>query len=210
MAVPKPTLICRITHYRNVPWVLDHGIHCRTSPTNDPNFINIGHGEVIGKRALRLVRTGPGGFLNDYVPFYFSTHSVMLYNIHTGRVEGVSVRQEEIVFIVSSIEKLGELKLPFVYSDGHALAANTVFFTNIADLEKLDWATIQSQDFKRRMNDLDRTRRYQAECLVHRHVPLEALLGIGCKDQERVNLLQQEVTSRGLSVKIRLCPKWYF
>jgi hypothetical protein len=71
MPIPKPSYIYRITHFRNVPWILDHGLHCRRSHTQDPNFINIGNRELIDKRAMRIVAVPPGGVLNDYVPFYF-------------------------------------------------------------------------------------------------------------------------------------------
>ena len=210
MPVPQPTHIFRITHHRNVPWILAHGIHCRTSATQDPNFINIGNQELIDKRATRPVSIGPGGFLNDYVPFYYAPHSMMLFNIHTGRVEGVSVKQEDIVYLVSSTQKLAELNLPHVFTDGHAVTANTDYFTDAAELARLDWETIQSRDFKRRLDDLDRTRRYQAECLVHKHLPMEAILGIACKDQAGVKFIEQEVTARGQAVKVAARPAWYF
>lgn len=210
MPVPQPTHIFRITHIRNVPWILAHGIHCRTSATQDPNFVNIGNQELIDKRATRTVAKGPGGYLNDYVPFYFAPHSMMLFNIHTGRVEGVSVKQEEIVYLVSSTQKLAELNRTHVFTDGHAVAANTNYFTAAPDLARLDWPAIQSKDFKRQMNDLDRTRRYQAECLVHEHVPMAAILGIACKDEARVKLVEQEVTACGQAVKVAARSNWYF
>lgn len=210
MSPPKPTIIYRITHYRNVPWILDHGVHCRTSPEQDPNFINIGNKDLIDRRASRSVLIPPGGCLNDYVPFYFTPHSIMLYNIHTGRVEGVAVKQEDIVIIVSSLEKLIECKLPFVYTDGHAFPWNTEYYDDVSSLERLDWSTILSGDFKKRLDDPDRQRRYQAECLVYHHLPLEAVLGVVCKEQSYVDSLQQEVTKRGSSVKITKRTQWYY
>ncbi len=210
MPAPKPTIIYRITHYRNVPWILDHGIHCRTSPEQDPNFVSIGNKDLIDRRNTRAVAIAPGGFLNDYVPFYFAPHSMMLLNIHTGRVEGVKAKQEDIVFLVSSVEKLAEQKVQFIFTDGHAVPWNTEYFTDPADIEKLAWEMILSRDFKKRLDDPDRQRRYQAECLVHRHVPLTALLGIACKDQTRADFLQQAVTERGGTVRMVRKPQWYF
>lgn len=210
MPAPKPAIIYRITHYKNVPWILDHGIHCHASPEQDPNFVAIGNKDIIDRRSTRPVPVPPGGCLNDYVPFYFASHSMMLLNIHTGRVEGVKARQEDIVFLVSSVEKLTEQRLPFIFTDGHAVPRNTNYLTDPADLEKLDWTTIRSRDFKKRLDDPDRQRRYQAECLVHRQVPLTALLGLACKDQTGADFLQQAVTERAQTVTIAQKPLWYY
>jgi hypothetical protein len=210
MPPQAPTPIYRITHYKNVPWILAHGCHCRNSSMQDPNFVNIGNPELIDKRASRTVSVPPGGSLNDYVPFYFAPHSIMLYNIHTGRVEGVSVKQAEIVYLVSSIERLQESQVSFVFTDGHAFTSNTRYFTDTAALAQLEWATIRSKDFRKRLDDPDRTRRYQAECLVHRHLPAEAIIEIVCKDSEREILLQQQVISKGSSVKVLKNGQYYF
>jgi hypothetical protein len=210
MPVPTPTLIYRITHHRNLPWILDHGVHSRASPGQDPDFVNIGNKDLIDHRAHRAVPCAPLGRLNDYVPFYFSPHSLMLFQIHKGGVEGVSVKQGEIIFLVSSIERLTELRIPFIFTDGHAYPNNTTYFTDAAELTKLDWATIQSKDFKKRLDDPDRSRRYQAECLVHQRLPVEALLGIACKDETGLNYVQREIAARNLQLQAATRSTWYF
>jgi hypothetical protein len=39
---PERALIFRIAHLECVPWILKHGLHCRNSPAQDPNYVNIG------------------------------------------------------------------------------------------------------------------------------------------------------------------------
>lgn len=56
---PDKALIFRITHIANVPWLLDHGLHCRNSPEFDPNFRNIGNPDLISRRHHRAVPVGP-------------------------------------------------------------------------------------------------------------------------------------------------------
>src|SRR3546814_10614289 len=59
------------------------------------------------------------GVLADYVPFYFTPFSVMMKNIHSGR----SVQQrsnDEIVILVSSLYRVEQMGLPFVYTTAHA------------------------------------------------------------------------------------------
>jgi hypothetical protein len=135
---------------------------------------------------------------------------MMLYNIYTGRVEGVSTKQEEIVYILSSIEKLQELGVRFVFTDGHALACNTRYFDGLEALKQLDWVTIHSKDFRKRLDDLDRSRRYQAECLVHNRLPIEAITHIVCKDADREYFLHEQVNSRQSSVTVLKANQYYF
>ena len=81
---PEKALIFRIVHVENLPWILEHGLHCRNSPDQDPNYVNIGSVDLIEKRSRRLVPIPPGGTLSDYVPFYFTPFSIMMLNIKTG------------------------------------------------------------------------------------------------------------------------------
>jgi hypothetical protein len=113
---PKKALIFRIIHRDNVPWILDHGLHAQNGEIADPNYRNIGNVDLIQKRAHRVVEVGPGGTLSDYIPFYFTPFSIMMYNIHTG-YNVQQVCNEEIVILVSSLVRLSELAIPFVFTD---------------------------------------------------------------------------------------------
>jgi ssDNA thymidine ADP-ribosyltransferase, DarT len=210
MPVPQPTLIHRITHCANLPWILEHGVCCRATENQDPNFVNIGDRDLIARRETRAVEIHPGGHLSNYVPFYFSPHSVMLYKIHTGEVPGCTARQKEIIFLVSSIQRLQERSLTFLFTDGHASPRNTQYFSDPKDLEQLDWGTIRSKDFKKRLEDPDRSRRYQAECLVYERVPLEALLAVGCRDTTCLNIVKEKIQCVVNGIKVVVRPGWYF
>src|SRR5271165_2250301 len=210
MPVPEPTLIYRITHCSNLSWILEHGICCTAETDQDPSFVDIGNREVITRRETRSVEIPPGGYLPHYVPFYFNSHSIMLYQIHTGRVEGCTARQRDIIFLVCSVQRLQELGLTFVFTDGHAFPKNTRYFNVPTDLDQLDWNAIQSKDFRKRLEDPDRSRRYQAECLVHRRVPLDALLGIGCFDTTCLNVVKEKIQYVGNTIKAAVKSHWYF
>jgi hypothetical protein len=77
----QKALIFRIIHCRNVPWVLDHGIHCGSSTTRDANYITIGHADLISKRTSRSIPIAPRGTLANYVPSYFTPYSPLMLNI---------------------------------------------------------------------------------------------------------------------------------
>src|SRR6267378_4370006 len=117
---PEAGWIFRITHVQNVPWILDHGLHCQNSDCLDPNFVPIGLTGLIEKRTTRRVHIGPSGTLSDYVPFYFTPWSIMMYKIKTGHEDVIQRPNAEIVILVSSVRKLNELKLPFIFTNGHA------------------------------------------------------------------------------------------
>lgn len=115
---PEKALIWRIVHRDNLPWILDNGLHCASSEVQAPNYVNIGNAELIDKRRTRRVPIEPSGMLADYVPFYFTPFSVMMQNIHSGW----SVQQrgnDEILILVSSLHRVAELGLPFVFTNAH-------------------------------------------------------------------------------------------
>jgi hypothetical protein len=194
----------------NLSWILEHGVCCRADKDQDPNFVNIGNQDLITRRRTRAVEIQPGGYLPDYVPFYFSPHSIMLYQIHRGQVPGCTARQRDIIYLVSSVQKLQEQGITFIFTDGHAFPLNTRYFDDPANLKELDWNTIRSKDFRRRLEDDERFRRYQAECLVHGRVPLEALLGVACLDSTCLNAAKEKIQYAGNAIKVAARPDWYF
>ncbi len=103
---PKNALIFRIIHRDNMPWVLDHGLYCRSSNTFDPHYVTIGNPDLIERRSRHPVPLPPGGTLDDYVPFYFTPYSPMLYNIKTGYGNIRKRGNNEIVVLVSSLNAL--------------------------------------------------------------------------------------------------------
>jgi len=190
---PASARIFRITHIRNVPWILEHGLHCRSSMTVDQNFIPIGLPELIDKRSGHPVPISPGGTLADYVPFYFTPKSIMLLNIKTG-YNGVIKRQNaEIAILVSSLHKLAEIDAHFVFTNGHAYMQESEYFSDLSALDKIDWDLLRRVDFKRNPDDPGKVGRYQAEALVHRHVPVKALVGVACYDASAAASLASEV-----------------
>jgi hypothetical protein len=97
-------LIFRIVHSANIPWILEHGeVRCKNSAEQDPDYVNIGSESLIAKRASRSVPIPPGGTLSDYVPFYFTPLSPMMYNIRTGYGGIMRRENREIVVLVSSV-----------------------------------------------------------------------------------------------------------
>jgi hypothetical protein len=207
---PKKALIFRIVHRDNVPWILDHGFHCRNSRTFDPNYVEIGNSDLIAKRSHHHISTPPGGTLSDYVPFYFTPFSPMLYNITTGW-GGIRKRSNaEIVIMVSSLHELRKRNIPFLFTDRHAYLNAARFFSDLAELDQIDWPMLQRRDFESDPEDPSKKERYQAEALVHKHLPIDAFLGlVSYNDQVAANL-NEALAQRRMSIKVIKKSDWYF
>lgn len=207
---PEKALIWRIVHRDNLPWLLDNGLHCANSPTQAPDYVAIGNADLISRRTHREVPIAPGGTLADYVPFYFTPFSPMMYNIYTGR-GGVPKRSnEEICILVSSLPRVNALGLRFVFTDRHAYPPLARYFNDVAQLKEIDWPLLQARNFQRNPDDPAQIERYQAEALVYGHLPTEALLGVVCYTDTVKILLEGEAQTRGLMLDIRARPGWYF
>ena len=201
--------IFRVTHIDNVPWILRNGIHCQNSSLLDPNFREIGLPDLIQTRKSRIVPVHPGGTLADYVPFYFTPWSPMLYKLKTGH--GVrQVPMSEIVILISSLGRLAEVGATFLYTDRHASLQAAVFNSNLDGLDCVDWKGLQSRDFKHDPDQPDKLERYQAEALVYRVVPLEALLLIACHGGPQRLALENHISRTGVSMRVVERPAWYF
>jgi hypothetical protein len=207
---PEKARIFRIAHVANLAWILANGVHCKRSPTKDDGFIQIGNPELILKRATRRVPIEPGGTLDDYIPFYFTPFSPMLYNIKTGW-GGIQQRpMQEIVILVSSLHDLLRHGISFVFTDRHAYLQAAEFFRDLPDLDRVDWKILQTRDFTRDPNDPGKLERYQAEALVHRHVPVSVLKGIVCHGPEEETTVRRLVQNAEVQVAVAVRPAWFF
>lgn len=202
--------IWRIIHKDNLPWILANGLHCGNSTTRSPSWVNIGNTELIQRRNTRFVPLPPHGTLNDYVPFYFTPFSPMMYNIYSGRGGVVQRRNEEIVILVSTLKHIHALEHPFVFTDGHAYTQFTNFYDDLSDLTNIDWSLLQSRNFQRDPNDLSKMDRYQAEALIYNYLPANALMHVICYTETVKSQIVQLVQASGLQIGVHAMKEWYF
>ena len=207
---PENAWLFRITHIANVPWVLAKGLYCCNSKCLDPNFQEIGNPEVIGKRTRRQVLTPPGGVLSDYIPFYFTPYSPMLLNIKTGYQGLKMTPMPDIAIIFTSLHKIRDEGVGYVFSDRMALVATAQFFSDLRELDNVDWPLLKSRNFKRDPDDPGKVERYMAEALIHQYLPVKALLGIACHGPAQQKQLQDEASRLALTTPIVVQPGWYF
>lgn len=202
--------IFRIVHRDNLGWILDNGLHCRTSHLHDPNYVEIGNPDLIDKRQVRVVPISPGGSLSDYIPFYFTPRSPMLFNIKTGW-NGIRQRSNsEILILVSSLRRLRKMGQSFIFTDQHAYTPMANFYDDLDRLDQIDWTILQNSDFKKDLDDLGKPARYQAEALIHGVMPVGHLAGIACCDAANVKTVHAQLAAREITLNVAARPGWYF
>jgi len=134
----------------------------------------------------------------------------MLYNIKRG-YNGIQLTpMAEVVILVSSLYRVEEAELPFVSTDRHAYLQTAQFKTDLRDLNVVDWEILAARNFRRDPNDPGTIERYQAEALIHHHVPVSSLFGIACNGPQPESRLLGMLETAKVSLKIVVKPEWYF
>ncbi len=201
------TYIYRMTHIENIPHIINYGITHKTSINSNKNFKPIGDSSLISTRDTFLMPNGD--FLGEYIPFYIGLRTPMLYVIQKG-YNGVTVlHPTKIVYCVSSIQKVIDTKIDYVYTDGHATDGFTKFYfpgdiVNIED--QIDFKATKAKFWKDE-NDLDLKRRKEAEFLIKSDLQFQDILGFVVYDKKA----KTELSSMGIaSQKIVVKKTLYF
>ncbi|GIV30500.1 MAG: hypothetical protein KatS3mg028_1566 [Bacteroidia bacterium] len=179
----------RMTHIDNVPHILRYGITHKASPNANPHYKTIGDPSLISTRDNFLLQNGRS--LGDYIPFYFGVRMPMLYVIQKGFNGLTPTPAEEIVYCVTSVQKVIESRLDFIYTDGHAVDKFSSRFgpEDINKIEnQVDFKAVKEKDWHN-TEDLDLKRRKQAEFLIQGDLPFEAILGFIVYNQNAQNAL---------------------
>lgn len=209
---PRPTPIYRIVHINNLGRIVDaEGLVCENRrPFFEEDFHSIAHRNIQQRRHHTSVPCGPGGTIHDYVPWYFGTRSPMLYANHRGNVPTNTDGQQAIIYLVSTVEAVVAAGLPFVFTDGHAIMFNSVFYDDLARLDQIDWPLMSAQYWHDTDDDPDRSRRKQAEFLVHSAFPWSLVHEIGVYDEGRLQEVRSSLQGRTHQPTVRLKRAWYF
>ena len=173
--------IYHITHFANLVSMVNQGGICCDSIEIAGSLatVDIAHENIKARRRNRRVNVGPLGTLADYAPFYFAPRSPMLNAIHNDAVEGYTDGQNPIVHLVVYVEDIVASSIPFVFTDGHAEMEVSGQFTDLTDLQKIDWEVMEARYWASTNTDPGRKQRRQAEFLVYQICPWDLIKEIG-------------------------------
>ena len=134
----------------------------------------------------------------------------MLLNIKTGWQGMTITPMRDIAILVASVHRLAEDRVTCLLVDRHAYLAAARFSSDTDGLSGLDWPRLQEVDFRRRPDDPELFERYQAEALVHGHLPVRHLNQVVCYGTEQLDDLAEQIERRGLEITVSAQPTWYF
>ena len=170
--------------------------------------MNIGHTHIKARRLNRVVLVGSRGTVGDYVPFYFAPKSPMLFAISRGNVAGYTAGQQPVIYLCSSTEAVDAAKLRWVFTEGHADMGYTDFFDDFKDLTRVDWSLMKEKYWRDTDEDPDRSRRRQAEFLVHNFFPWNLVSNVAVYDGSVATTVSGILTGQSPTVAIQ--QGWYY
>ena len=201
-------------HIQNLQHDLENGLYAKNKCIVNKKYVGIGSQEVITQRDRCKVKCFPETVVNDYVPFYFSVRTPMLYNIHTGH--GVPpLPQRNIIYLCCKLADVATDQFTWCYTNGNAAKAITKFYSSLKDIDiRVDWRSINTTDFRddNADGDEDRVRKKHAEFLVRNFVPVKYVKAIVVFDQAVKTEVEKIVKTAELDIKIAVNPnnKYYF
>lgn len=200
-----------ITHINNIPSIATSGLLSQTNPAlNGLPRIDIAHREIVGRRSDVVIPLSCGGKLTDYVPFYFAPRSPMLYTIHMGNVAQYQGGQSDIVYLVTTVERLTKICSCF-FTDGHPVAYPRAFYDNFAKIHDIvDFSIMRDKMWCNTPQDPDKRRRRQAEFLANGVVPWTAIYSIGTINDTIANRVEKILNAVAHKPIIKTNPAWYY
>lgn len=212
MIINKNRTYCyRITHINNLPLLLHNGIVNKHHTKASEEYIEIGNPEIIDVRSTSPVKINGYGMIGDYVPFYFTPKSIMLYNIITGYWHPLVPKRNrsEILVIRCLIEDMTNLPRWF-FTDGQGNDMASGHYNDLNEIDAIDWQCIQNSDFTKSDGDFDRPRRYQAEFLVHHEVPIDNIESLNVYNQQAADVVNDILNENNINLAVNIQPQYFF
>lgn len=221
MTRPIPTRLFHMTAIDNLESILNQkALICKNQcRENGISYGNIAHASIQDRRCQKTVPLPPHGTLHDYVPFYFAPRSPMLYAINQGNVEGCEYRQENIIYLQTTVERMVQLEKVYLFTDRNASLDFALFEKDYEKLnETIHWDYFTSSPqldgyckyFMTNSEYPDRGEIRQAEFLIHTSLPLEHIELIGVYDEASLKIVKTLLKAYDLDIPVSIKSSWYF
>jgi hypothetical protein len=110
------------THISHLTAIAQTGLLADSAAQTSSSFkVEAGNVSIKEQRRNRPVPVPPGGVIADYAPFYFAPCSPMMSAIANGKVPTYQGTCDELVYLVGSVERIIDLRLPTVFTDRNAV-----------------------------------------------------------------------------------------
>lgn len=194
-------------HIDNISHVLQYGITKIDSVNANQNYKAIGDSSLISNRNSFLIPNGKK--LGNYIPFYFWFKMPMLYVIQKGFNGVQSTPSENIVYCITSVAKIINFEIDYIFTDGHAVDCLSSFYlqNEVSNIDEIiDFKAVKDQ-YWIDPKDLDKKRKKEAEFLVDGDIPELAIVCYIVFNQSAKNKLLQLGLSEN---RILIKSEYYF
>ena len=204
------------THLDNLPDIVAAGrLVCDAQAHQGLTRTEVGDVGIKEARRRRAVDAGPGGFVGDYVPFYFAGRSPMMYRIACDHRDSVPERYPDgdrpLVYLATTVGAVLDAGLAWVASDGNA-ATLTTHFSDVPDEvdAMVDWPLMKAAMWRNSDDDPDRQRRRMAEFLVHGWVPLPIVKAVAAYSDTYADRARAALAGHALADHVVVRQGWYY
>jgi hypothetical protein len=192
------TALYYLTPFDNLGSILRLGILAKNlAPRKHASFANP---DMQSRRRRIRPRQDLALTLNDCVPLFFAPRPPLLCEKKEQQSDIVYVRVDPVVLLEPGV----------AFSTRNAVSA-ALFFTDIADLDKLNWDVLRAHDWgsddeaQHRENELWR----QAEAQIPVRVPVARFLDLCVYDEDGLQAAQDIVSEGGVSLPVRWDSELY-
>jgi hypothetical protein len=222
MTTPRYGLLFHFTHLDNLPAILEHGGLLSDAVVQAQGLLSNEAGDwaIKERRRGRPVTCPPGGFVGDYVPFYFASRSPMMLKLKSGGVPTFTGDHRDLVYLVTDVTTVVAAGVRFAISDRNAAVALADFSNDIGvlgDLKQrlpestfIDWPLMNKTYWHNTLEYPDRMERRMAEFLVHGQVPLAMLVGVAVQSDGRRTRVERLFATAGCGLRVVVRPGWYY
>jgi len=222
MTTPRCGLLFHFTHVDNLPAILEAGALLSDTVVCARGILSneAGDPEIKERRRHQPVTCPPGGFVGDYVPFYFAARSPMMYKLYVGGVPSFTGDHRDLVYFVSDVNHIVEAGVPFVISDRNAAKALADFTDDVSVLGDLatatpqsdfvDWPLMKARMWNNTLEDGERMERRMAEFLVHGEVPFELVVGVAARSDDSKAIVERMFARAGIDLSVIVKSDWYY
>ena len=119
--------------------------------------------------------------------------------------------QDDLLYLVSSTQRLDEQALDFVVFDRNATLTTAQSYSKDQPwAHALDWEAIKSKNFQHDPARPDRKNKQQAECLIYNSASINSLLGIVAMNEKVNEELKSKIARAGVKLSSGVWRDCYF
>ncbi len=211
MPPPQPSVF-HIVHVDRLPSIIaDDCLWCDAEVQRHPRLgTTIGMSSIKERRSRKQLRSRPGLFVGDCVPFYFCPRSVMLYVIYKRNHPELNYRggQGPIVHLQADLHAAvawaDQHDRAWAFTDANAAAGYAPYYCDLARLDEIDWRAVAARDWQACRDEK------QAEFLVEHSFPWSLVQHVGVHSDTIRRQVLEVLHGANHQPSVRREARWYY